>query len=663
MTTTKKIERILVANRGEIALRIMRTCRAMGIRTVAVFSDADQHALFVRHADEAVRLGPAPASESYLCIDKIIAAAHVTGADAIHPGYGFVAENAAFATACATAGVIFIGPSPEAIGTLGSKRESKRIVAEAGVPVIPGWSGDDQSVESLTAHAAEVGFPLLLKASAGGGGKGMRIVREHGQLAAAIASAKREAASAFGDDTMLLERYIDRPRHVEIQILGDHHGNLVHLFERECSVQRRHQKIIEESPSPALDEVLRTRMGEAAVQVGRAVSYHNAGTVEFILAPSGEFFFLEVNTRLQVEHPVTECVTGIDLVRAQIEVARGEALPLAQTDLRQRGAAIECRLYAEDPDHDFLPSTGRLADWHIPAVAGLRVDTGVETGQEVSIHYDPMLAKVVCQGATRAEAIARMIFSLEAMSVAGVTTNRDYLLRVLRHEAFQRGEIDTHFVDTHAEALGPTDDGGRARSEAAVAVALFDHERRRAARTLLPALEPGFRNNRTEDEWVRYHHGEHELEVRYRNRGGGRFTATVGDEQRDIRVAEVGAHSISIEIDGRRRTHRVVRDGLRWHSLCAGRAIALVEEPRFPEPEAAVAEGACVAPMPGKVVKVLVSAGQAVCAGDTLMVLEAMKMEHTISAPEDGVVVELPVAEGDQVEAEAILIVVGPADV
>ncbi|HUH01068.1 MAG TPA: acetyl-CoA carboxylase biotin carboxylase subunit [Kofleriaceae bacterium] len=660
--TMHMIERVLIANRGEIAVRIMRTCRAMGIRTVAVFSDADERAPFVRQADEAVRLGPPPAAESYLAIDKILAAARATGADAIHPGYGFLAENGDFAEACAAAGVIFIGPSPAAIRTLGSKRASKRLVAQAGVPVIPGWSGDDQSVVSLCTHAEEVGFPLLLKASAGGGGKGMRIVREAARLEAAIESAKREAASAFGDDTMLLERYIERPRHVEMQILGDHHGNLVHLFERECSIQRRHQKIIEESPSPALDETLRARMGEAAVAVGRAVDYHNAGTVEFILAPSGDFYFLEVNTRLQVEHPVTECVTGIDLVRAQLQVARGERLPFAQTDLHQRGAAIECRLYAEDPDHEFLPGTGRIVDWHAPEVPGLRIDTGVESGQEVSIHYDPMLAKVICQGETRAEAIARMIYSLEGLSVAGVVTNRDYLLRVLRHPAFRSGEIDTHFIDSHADALRPAANPD-ARIEAAIAVTLFDHQQRRQARAVLPHLEPGFRNNRGGDEWVRYRAGDDELEIRYRNQGGGRFRCTAGEVSRTVCVADVSTHAISIEHDGRLRQHRIARDGLRWHSLSGGTAVVLVEEPRFPEPGSAAIQGACVAPMPGKVVKVLVSIGQAVSAGDTLMVLEAMKMEHSISAPEDGVVVELAVAEGDQVEAEVTLIVVGPADV
>ncbi|MGB5223340.1 MAG: biotin carboxylase N-terminal domain-containing protein, partial [Polyangiales bacterium] len=417
MTTT--IQKILVANRGEIARRIMRTCRKMGISTVAVYSDADAAMPFVAEADEAVRLGPAPSAESYLRIDKILEAAALTGSDAIHPGYGFLAENAAFADACAGAGVIFIGPTADAIRAMGSKREAKALVSKAGVPVIPGYDGADQTPAVLAQKAVEVGFPVLLKASAGGGGKGMKLVREEAGLSDAIASAAREGQSSFGDGTLLVEKYIDDPRHVEIQILGDSHGNLIHLNERECSIQRRHQKIIEEAPSPALDAALRNRMGEAAVLCGKAIGYQNAGTVEFILAPDRSFYFLEVNTRLQVEHPITECLTGLDLVEEQIRVAQGEELRTTQEAVRFEGAAVEVRLYAEDPSAGFLPQSGKVVDWDLPPVEGLRVDSGVETGSEVGIHYDPMLAKIITSGETRDIALQRMRRALRSLSVQG----------------------------------------------------------------------------------------------------------------------------------------------------------------------------------------------------------------------------------------------------
>jgi acetyl/propionyl-CoA carboxylase alpha subunit len=389
------IQKILVANRGEIARRIIRTCRKMGIATVAVYSEADADMPFVAEADEAVLLGPAPSSESYLRIDKILEAAALTNSDAIHPGYGFLAENAAFAEACASANVIFIGPTPDAIRSMGSKREAKALVGKAGVSVIPGYDGASQDPKDLAKEALEIGFPVLLKASAGGGGKGMKLVREEAE------SAAREGQSSFGDGTLLVEKYIDDPRHVEIQILGDSHGNLIHLNERECSIQRRHQKIIEETPSPALDTALRNAMGEAAVLCGKAINYQNAGTVEFILAPDRSFYFLEVNTRLQVEHPVTECVTGLDLVEEQILIAQGEALRMSQEGVRFEGAAIEVRLYAEDPAAGFLPQSGKVVDWDLPPAEGLRVDSGVEAGSEVGIHYDPMLAKIITSGENR----------------------------------------------------------------------------------------------------------------------------------------------------------------------------------------------------------------------------------------------------------------------
>jgi acetyl-CoA carboxylase biotin carboxylase subunit len=686
------IGKILIANRSEIAIRVMRTCRAMGIETVAVFSDADADAAHVHVADEAVRIGPAPALESYLAMDRVLAAAERTGADAIHPGYGFLAENADFARACAERGLIFIGPSPEVIRSLGSKRESKRIAMDAGVPVIPGYHGAEQDLDTLAAEARAIGFPVLLKASAGGGGKGMRVVQAEGELIEAIESARREARSAFGDDTLLIEKYIDRPRHVEIQILGDHHGNLVHLFERECSIQRRHQKIVEEAPSPALDEALRHQMGAAAVALGKAVGYVNAGTVEFILAPDGAFYFLEVNTRLQVEHPVTECVTGMDLVREQIRIARGEPLHDIRP-ARPAGAALECRLYAEDPDADLLPTAGRILDWHMPAdVPGLRVDTGVRPGQAIGIHYDPMLAKIICHAPTRAEAIAKMIYSLRAMSVHGVITNRELLIRILDHEEFQRGNLHTHFLTDHAVHLtAPALDAGLI-ADAAIAATLVAHERRRRGRTVLPHLEPGFRNSRFRDERVTFVVGEQRVTVRYSNLGRGRFRigAAIGAAEPELgTVALVSGPApgstpeitpevspeVSPEVipevipkviiegpDGLRQRFRVIRDGDR-HIVHSRRGVAiLVEEPRFPRARAAADKGGCLAPMPGRIIKILVSQGQAVSAGDTLMVVEAMKMEHAIKAPRDGIIERLAVAQGDQVDTEQLLVVITPTE-
>jgi propionyl-CoA carboxylase alpha chain len=680
----REVQKILIANRGEIAVRILRTCRAMGIDTVAVFSDADERAPHVRLADEAVRIGPPPAAQSYLDIARILDAAARTGADAVHPGYGFLSENADFCAACRDRGLVFIGPGPEVIRLLGSKREARRVAAAAGVAVVPGYDGDEQDTAALAARARELGFPVLIKASAGGGGKGMRVVRAGDELGAAIDSARRESGSAFGDDTLLLERYVERPRHIEMQILGDCHGNVVHLFERECSIQRRHQKIIEESP--ALDEALRGRMGEAAVAVARAVGYQNAGTVEFILAPDGQFYFLEVNTRLQVEHPVTEMVTGLDLVREQIRIACGA--PLDGAVLREplsspRGAAMECRLYAEDPASEFLPAAGHLSDWHLPDMEGVRVDAGVEAGQAVSVHYDPMLAKIICHAPTRGEVIARLTRFLREMSVQGVVTNRALLIRVLSHPAFRAGELDTHFLDRHAdELLGPDRAPGQGATpsakidattaarwrHAAVAATLWAHEARRGRRAILPALEPGFRNSRFRDEEVEYEVGAARVRVQYRNLGGRRLRVEVaaGDEApvTDIvRVAHIDGPWLHIE-DGRSlRRFRVIPEAAsspRWFVHALDGDVALTERLRFADARKDAVTGGLSAPMPGKVVTVLVAAGQAVTAGETLLVLEAMKMEHPVRAPIDGVVAELPASEGEQVDAGQLLAVVKP---
>jgi 3-methylcrotonyl-CoA carboxylase alpha subunit len=655
---TQTIQKILVANRGEIARRIMRTCRKMGIATVAVYSEADAEMPFVDEADEAIRLGPAPSSESYLRIDRILEAAAMTKSDAIHPGYGFLSENAGFAQACAEAGFIFIGPTPDAIRAMGSKREAKALVEKAGVPVIPGYDGSNQDPKVLAEEAIKIGFPVLLKASAGGGGKGMKRVAEASELPDAIASAAREGQSSFGDGTLLVEKYIEDPRHVEIQILGDQHGNLIHLNERECSIQRRHQKIVEETPSTALDPALRNQMGEAAVRCGKAIGYTNAGTVEFILAPDHSFYFLEVNTRLQVEHPITECVTGLDLVEEQILVAQGQELRTSQEAVRFEGAAIEVRLYAEDPAAGFLPQSGRVVDWNLPAAEGLRVDSGVESGSEVGIHYDPMLAKIVTSAESRPLALQRMRRALRSLSVQGVTTNRDFLLRVLDHPAFIAGDIDTHFIDRHLQ-----DELGDAVSEpdqhrAAMAAALAEQQMRDGRRVVLPKIPSGWRNNFHSPQWVEYVVGDRDLRVTYRHLGDNWFDVGLGDEAHRVRVVSWKAPELIVEEGPHRWRARVSFDADRTYVHSTQLSLALQRKPRFPDKSKEIPAGGCIAPMPGKVVELRVAEGDPVTAGQVLLIMEAMKMEHTVTAPQDGTVAQVSVVAGDQVDADALLIVV-----
>lgn len=652
------IQKILIANRGEIARRIMRTCRKMGIATVAVYSDADADMPFVAEADEAVRIGPAPSTESYLRIDKVLEAAKLTGADAIHPGYGFLSENAGFAEACAESNVIFIGPTPDAIRAMGLKREAKALVSQAGVPVIPGYDGADQDPDVLAAKALEIGFPVLLKASAGGGGKGMKLVRQESDLADAIASATREGKSAFGDGTLLVEKYIDNPRHVEIQILGDSHGDLIHLNERECSIQRRHQKVIEESPSPALDAALRNQMGEAAVRCGKAIGYRSAGTVEFILAPDRSFYFLEVNTRLQVEHPVTECLTGLDLVEEQIRVAQGEPLRTAQEGVRFEGAAIEVRLYAEDPAAGFLPQSGPVVDWHLPKCEGLRVDSGVETGSEVSIHYDPMLAKIITSGEHRDIALQRMRRALRSLSVQGLATNRDFLLRVLDHPAFIAGEIDTHFIDRHVgdgllDGVSEQDE-----HQAGLIAALAEQQRRDRDRVLVPQVPSGWRNNYHTPQWVEYAIGDGDLRVEYRHLGDQRFAVWLAGHEHAIRVVSWQPPYLVFEDGSHRQRARVTFEEERVYVHTRAFNLSLQIKPRFPDKSLAVPAGGCIAPMPGKVIQLRVAEGDTVAAGQVLLIMEAMKMEHTVTAPHDGTVSQVSIAEGQQVDADALLVVV-----
>jgi acetyl/propionyl-CoA carboxylase alpha subunit len=668
----REIHKLLVANRGEIASRIFRTAHAMGIATVAVFSDADAELPFVRDAGEAFRLGPGPSRESYLRIDRILEAARATGADAVHPGFGFLAENEGFAQAVIDAGLLWVGPRPEAIRAMGLKREAKITAQRAGVPVIPGYSGEDQSLEAFTQAASELGFPVLLKASAGGGGKGMRIVRAPSEVAAAYESARREAESAFGDATLIAEKYLERPRHIEIQILGDEHGNVVHFMERECSIQRRHQKILEEAPSVALDAPLRARVAEAAVSLCKAIGYTNAGTVELVLTPSGEFYFLEVNTRLQVEHPVTEGILpGLDLVEEQLRIARGERLrwDAARVASCFSGWSIEVRLCAEDPASDFLPQSGRIDDFHLPPEVAnapwLRVESAVERGSVVSIHYDSMIAKLIVRASTRADAIQRLRLVLATLSVPGIRTNRAFLLALLEHPAFVRGELDTHFIETHLAAAkaAPLEEAVHVR--AAAAAALLLGALRDAERPLLPALPSSFRNNRGGPERLRLASEEVELEVALAPRRDGSCEISCGDARWVGRVVSVtvdpskGSDRVgdaTLDLGGHRVRLRFVVGEDRVHVHLAPCTVTFGRVPRLPRPGGESAADGSVAPMPGKVLRVLVTEGDLVETGATLVILEAMKMEHAIKAPHAGRVHEVRTRAGDQVEGGQLLV-------
>lgn len=655
-------QRILIANRGEIAARIQRTCVAMGIDTVAIYSDPDRHAPFVRNADEAIYIGPPVASGSFLAIEKILDSAAACGVDAVHPGYGFLAENADFAAACAARGITFIGPSPEAIERMGNKTQAKEIAAAAGVPVIPGFSALGLDTEAIVARAEGVGYPLMVKAAYGGGGKGMRIVENSSELRTALESAAREAAAAFGRDELLLERYISTPRHVEVQILGDHHGNLVHCFERECSIQRRHQKVVEEAPSPTIRADTRDRMTAAALAMGRALSYVNAGTVEFVVAPDDTFFFLEVNTRLQVEHPVTEAITGLDLVRLQIEVAAGAPLPFRQEDLAIRGHAIEVRVCAEDPANDFLPAIGRIACWQPADLPGVRYDAGVVTGSEVTIHYDPLLAKVIGAGHDRDEAARRLRRGLRRLRLDGVRNNLAFLDALLGHPDFAAAQLDTGFLSRHPELAGARVDPLVDRDHV-IAAALWSQAQRRRQAIVLDSLPSGWRNNPAQHQHVAFLDGEREWKVAYRASGEARFAVSVdeGDDQ-DALVVHANASGIALEIGSRRRRYEVIETGGTFYVHSAARRIELKEVPRFPETGDEDVAGGCHASMPGRILSVHVEEGAAVTKGDVLVVMEAMKMEHQITAPAAGRVAEVRVSAGDQVDAGAILVVVEAAD-
>ncbi|MGJ3261448.1 MAG: acetyl/propionyl/methylcrotonyl-CoA carboxylase subunit alpha [Rhodospirillales bacterium] len=664
------IRKLLIANRGEIACRVMATAKAMGIRTVAVYSDADADARHVRHADEAVRLGPGPASESYLKGDVVIAAALETGADAVHPGYGFLSENAAFAEAVEKAGLIFVGPPADAIRAMGSKSASKALMQKAGVPLVPGYHGAKQDTRTLTGAAVEIGFPVLVKASAGGGGKGMRVVRRKADLGDAIDGAKREAKSSFGDARLMIEKYLARARHVEVQVFGDTHGNYVHLFERDCSLQRRHQKVIEEAPAPGMTEKLRAAMGEAAVNAARAVGYVGAGTVEFLLAGK-DFYFIEMNTRLQVEHPVTEAITGQDLVQWQLLVAAGGELPLAQDDLTINGHAFEARLYAEDPDRGYLPQTGTLAHLKFADTPGVRIDTGIDEGDSVSVHYDPMIAKIVVHGADRDDALGKLSAALAQTRIAGCETNLDFLLGVSADDKFVRAKIDTGWLDR----LKPPPLGWRRvmpadRTSLAIAALAVIRERGHAASLRAERsgdpYSPWFRT----DGWRLIDRGRQDvflkdtidddtpLLIAATARAGGGYTLSIGGET----VAGTLLADGNAVIDGVRMAADVAHLGDRLTVFADdGRRIFSLFDPADAAADEAEAAGDLTAPMPGKVTHVHVKAGASVRRGQSLLVLEAMKMEHTIAAPADGTVTEIRCRAGDQVEDGVPLVIFEPA--
>lgn len=655
---SKYIARVLVANRGEIARRIIRSTHAMGIGSVAIYADGDAREPFVREADQAVALEGRASTETYLDIDKVIAAAKRTGADAIHPGYGFLAENGNFARAVTEAGLIWIGPPPEAIAEMGDKLSSKQLMLDAGVPTLP--SAEVKSGADAAKLAGEIGYPLLVKASAGGGGKGMHVVESEDDLADAVETARREAAAAFGDDTIFLERWLTSARHVEIQVLGDQHGNVIHCFERECSIQRRHQKIIEEAPSPAVDPDLRERMGAAAVSAAQAIGYTSAGTVEFLL-DGKDFWFLEMNTRLQVEHPVTEEITGMDLVREQLLIAQGERLGFAQEDLSINGHAIEARIYAEDPANDFLPTTGPVLLWEPSRVADARFDSGIETGSYVGIEFDPMLAKVIVHAPTRREASLRLARVLETTRVQGVTTNRDFLACVLKTPGFLSGDTTTDFIERvdPPRVFVPSDSE---IMEAAIAAAMTAQEDRRSKAKMLKSMPSGWRNTVMPAETVSYSHGDDGLTIDYRSQRDGSFLVTSGDAAHRVRVQSREGRRISIEIDGRHLSFTVTAQNSHWLIHGPGGQIELIELPRFPERDIGGVHGGLVAPMPGKVIALYVSVGDHVEAGTLLLILEAMKMEHRITAPTDGTISELRVQEGDQVDNNELLIVLSETE-
>ena len=643
-------EKILIANRGEIACRVIATAQSLGYRTVAVYSEPDAGARHVQLADEAVCVGPALASASYLNVDALLDACRKTGADAVHPGYGFLSENAGFSRACKDAGITFIGPDEDAIHLMGSKRLSKLAMIEAGVPCIPGYEGEDQSDATLLKEAERIGLPLMIKASAGGGGRGMRVVSDASEIPAQLKSARQEAKSAFGSDELILERAVMQPRHVEIQVFGDRHGNVIHLGERDCSVQRRHQKVVEEAPSPAVDEALRQEMGEAAVNAAKACNYVGAGTVEFLLAPEGDFFFLEMNTRLQVEHPVTELVTGLDLVAWQVKVARGEPLPLTQEQVRLTGHAMEVRLYAEDPAQNYMPQTGPVLRWQPASGDGVRIDHGLVEGYEVGSHYDPMLAKIIAVGDSREDARRRLIRAVEDTVLMGVRDNRPFLAAILRHPVFARGEATTAFIgEDFADDASMAGESPSSQLWALAALLRCEAE--------TPSADlRGWHSSTLGAQPVQLRCGDHEqtVYIRYQD---NHAELIVGENSHRIATLAPGLATI----DGVQQRYRMCQDGkqswLQWqgHSVCfedATHSAAGTSDQ--------AGSGQIRAPMDGAVIEVCAKAGDAVKRGQVLVIMEAMKMEHSLKADCDGTVESADLAVGSQVKRQQLLVSIKP---
>ncbi|MRR49474.1 MAG: acetyl/propionyl/methylcrotonyl-CoA carboxylase subunit alpha [Rhodocyclaceae bacterium] len=661
-------EKILIANRGEIACRVIKTARRLGIKTVAVYSDADAGARHVRLADEAVLIGPAAAKESYLVAARILEAAKQTGAQAIHPGYGFLSENEEFAEACASAGVVFIGPPASAIRAMGSKSAAKQLMEQAAVPLTPGYHGDNQEPDFLQAQADAIGYPVLIKAAAGGGGKGMRLVEQDEDFKAALASCQREAASSFGSDHVLVEKYITKPRHIEIQVFADGHGNCVYLFERDCSVQRRHQKVLEEAPAPGMTLERRRQMGEAAVAAALTVGYQGAGTVEFIANQDGSFYFMEMNTRLQVEHPVTEMITGLDLVEWQLLVAAGEKLPLRQEQLAIRGHALEARIYAEDPDKGFLPSTGRLLHLAPPEEnLHVRVDTGVEQGDEITPYYDPMIAKLIVWDENRERALARMSQALAQYRVVGVANNVGFLSRLVACPAFAGADLDTGLIEREKSFLFPAEGDLPAEVWLAAALAELLRERAFAQEDAAADADPhspwhlrdGWRINSVARRSLKFRCGEVEkvVDVAYGSSGSSHFD--LGLDGKTTRAAGLfkADGSLRADLDGRRLNASVVAAGEKRHVFLHGHCHILAAiDPLYHAGEGGGAEGGLTAPMPGKVIALVAQEGAMVEKGAPLLILEAMKMEHTIAAPAPGTVKAFRFAVGDQVTDGAELV-------
>jgi len=645
--------KILIANRGEIACRIARTAHRLGVTPVMVYSDADAEALHVRSAVEARRLGEGPASASYLDIDKVVAAARDSGAEAIHPGYGFLSENAALAEACAAAGIVFIGPSPEAIRVMGSKSAAKALMASHGVPLVPGYYGDDQDAGLLATEAGRIGFPVLIKASAGGGGRGMRVVRAADEFAAALASAQRESQSAFGDPKVLLEKYVERPRHIEVQIFGDTHGNVVHLFERDCSLQRRHQKVIEEAPAVALSAAQRRILFDAAIAAGRAVRYVGAGTVEFVVAPDGAIYFIEMNTRLQVEHPVTEAITGLDLVEWQLRVAAGEALPCAQDAITQRGHAVEVRVYAEDPAQDFRPSIGRISHVRFPDPSdSVRIDTGVESGDSVSPWYDAMIAKIIVHTEDRTSALRVMSQALAETELAGVNGNLSYLRLICDHPGYIAGGFTTHFAEEERASLLPM--AGLPATDVLLLAAGSVLLGRRQRQANSPwASGDSFRLNLETCEPLHFRRGEDALNCALVAGPHGHALQLPDGARLPFRASTAPHGKLCIETAGRRFQGAVsVRGDILEVFHDGQRVVLMQDDPMHHAGEEEAAAGSLLAPMPGAITALLVAVGDVVSRGQPLLVLEAMKIEHTIAAPFEGTVSEIFFSKGQQVTQE-----------